>query len=378
MFTFHHSLDLSEEQQARAAELHTRATVIAGHTDVTPDLASRQRAGEHGGFARVHAPLFERGGISAICDHIAGDAPYLVEYPFKNTQHANRLKFALQAAEAVQREAEDPQGRMLVVNTVADIHRAKAEGRIGFIQCLEGAGALEDDPSMLSTFHRLGVRIVGLTHDFRNLFADGVRTGGGGGLTSLGRDLLAEMKRLGVIVDVSHLSSAGFWEVVESGGQPIHASHSNAMALCDVPRNLTDDQIRAIGETGGVIGVHALQALLTVESRTPTLDDMLDHIDHLVELIGDEHVAIGPDLMDIWPAEDYQRVWRETRIPTIDFVYPTGFTSYADFPNLTAGLVRRGYSDEAILNVMGGSLLTLFERVWGPSPTPVSDAIAQR
>lgn len=369
MFTCSENLELSEEQRARAADLHRRGMIVAAHTDITPDLAARRRAGARRVFSDLHAPVLLEGGINCVCDHIAGDAPYLVEFPFKNTMAANRLKFALQAVEAVQAEGEESCDTMLIVRSVADIHRAKREGRIAFVQCFEGASAFEDDPTLLAVFHRLGLRVVGLTHDFRNLFADGVRTGSGGGLTHLGRDLLAEMRRLGVVVDVSHLSAEGFWDVVEHAQMPIHASHSNATTLCGVPRNLSDEQIKAIAESGGVIGVHALSALITERGGVPTLDEMLAHIDYLVELAGDDHVAIGPDLMDIWPEAEYERLWRETRIPTITYDYPAEFDTYAKFPNITAGLIARGYSDDSVLKIMGDNMLRLFAAVWGEDGT---------
>lgn len=347
-----------------AAALHREAVVVAAHTDFSPDLAQRRAGGETGVFSARYAPLLRRGGITAICEHIAGDAPYLVEYPFRNTRAAGRLKFALQAAAMMHTEAQESVDSMLLATSVEHIRQAKREGRIAVIQCLEGAAGLEDDVNLLTAFHRLGVRIVGLTHDERNLFADGVRAGGDGGLTSLGRDLVAEMNRLGVVVDVSHISRRGFWDVLEASSDPIHASHSNAAALCEHPRNLDDEMLRAIAATGGVVGVHALAALITTEPGVPPLERLLDHVDHMVEVMGEDHVAIGPDMMEGWPEDDYRGLWRTPRLAGLDFVYPAGFDSYAKLPNVTEGLARRGYSDGAIGKILGLNVLRLLERVW--------------
>jgi membrane dipeptidase len=346
------------------ATLHRDATVVAAHTDFSPDLAQRRASGETGVFSARYAPILRRGGISAICEHIAGDAPYLVEYPFRNTRAADRLKFALQGAAMMHKEAEESADSMLLATSVEQVHQAKREGRIAVIQCLEGAAGLEDDVGLLTAFHRLGVRIVGLTHDERNLFADGVRVGGRGGLTALGRDLVAEMNRLGVLVDVSHINQRGFWDVLEVSRDPIHASHSNATALCDHPRNLDDEMLRAIAAAGGLVGVHALAALIATEPGVPSLDRLLDHVDHMVEVMGEDHVAIGPDMMEAWPADDYRGLWRTPRLSGLQFAYPPEFDSYAKWPNVTAGLARRGYSDQAIRKILGLNVLRLLERVW--------------
>lgn len=347
-----------------AAALHHDAVVVAAHTDFSPDLAQRRSSGETGVFSARYAPLLRRGGISAICEHVAGDAPYLVEYPFRNTRAADRLKFALQGAAMMHKEADESADSMLLATRVEHVHRAKREGRVAVIQCLEGAAGLEDDVDLLTAFHRLGVRIVGLTHDERNLFADGVRVGGDGGLTSLGRDLVAEMNRLGVLVDVSHITPRGFWDVLEASSDPIHASHSNATALCEHPRNLDDEMLRAIAAGGGVVGVHALAALITTESGVPTLDQMLAHVDHMVEVMGEDHVAIGPDMMEAWPAGDYGGLWRTPRLSGLDFVYPAEFDSYAKWPNVTDGLLRHGHSEEGVRKILGANMLRLLERVW--------------
>lgn len=358
------SLALSEDERARCAALHAEAVVVAAHTDFSPDLAQRRAAGERAVFAARHAPILRAGGISAICEHIAGDAPYLIEYPFRNTGAADRLKFGMQAAAAMRKEAEESTDALLLATRIDDILRAKDEGRIAVVQCLEGAGPLEDDVDLLTAFHGLGVRIVGLTHDGRNLFADGVRVGSGGGLTALGRDLVAEMNRLGIVIDVSHIGARGFWDVLDASRDPIHASHSNAAALCDHPRNLDDEALRAVAATGGVVGVHALGALIRREPGPPTFEELLDHIDHMLDVMGDDHVAVGPDLMEAWPLDVYRTLWRGRRLPPAEFPYPAEFDSYRKFPNITAGMIRRGHSDRTIRKLLGENMLRLLGAVW--------------
>ncbi|MCZ7573472.1 MAG: dipeptidase [Ardenticatenaceae bacterium] len=355
---------ITEEQAQHARDLHEQAVVIAAHTDICPDIAKRQRNGETHVFARRHLPVLRRGGLTAVCDHVAGDAPYLIDFPFRNTMATNRLKFALQAIEAIYIEAESSPDEIGIAISVDDILAAKRDGRVAIVLCFEGAGPVEDDPSLLDIFHRLGIRCIGLTHNFRNLLADGVAVGGNNGLTALGREAVREMNRLGIVVDVSHMTFQGFWDVIETSTAPVHASHSSCFDLVDHPRNLTDDMLRALAQTGGVVGVHPLSVFITNESRAATFDELLDHIEHMVEVMGADHVAIGPDIMENFPAEEYTLLWQDVRLPEYHFVYPEEFDSLAKFPAITAGLVARGCPDETIVKILGGNMLRLFSTVW--------------
>ena len=140
---------------------------------------------------------------------------------------------------------------------------------------------------MLRVYHRLGVRMVGLVHSLRNLLADGVadnRTKGG--LSQFGVEVVEELDKLGMIVDVSHLSDASFWDVLEISKDPVVASHSNARAVCNHPRNMTDDMIRALADRGGVMGMNF--ATDFVHPKNPSVETLVDHI---VDLVGSEHVA---------------------------------------------------------------------------------------
>lgn len=358
-------MQVSEDTRDRADRLHADAIVIAAHTDICPDVAKRRAAGATRVMAERHLPGLKRGGVTAVCDHVAGDTPYLVEFPFRNTDAANKLKWAMQATEAMHREAEESPDALVIATTVDEIRAAKRDGRVAVILSFEGAGPIEDAVELLGTFWRLGLRCIGLTHDFRNHLADGVRTGSAGGLTDLGREAVREMCRLGIVIDVSHLNDAGFWDVVDESAAPIHASHSNCRALCAHPRNLTDDQMRAIAQSGGVVGVHALQALVTDAGRPPTLDEFLAHIDRMVEIMGEDHVALGPDIMEHYPADEYRLLW-DPRLPTakLDYVYPPEFDSLASTPNVTAALLERGFGEGVVRKILGENMLRLFEATW--------------
>jgi membrane dipeptidase len=165
------------------------------------------------------------------------------------------------------------------------IRRAKREGKIALVICLEGDAPLEPEISYLRNFYRLGLRCLGLTHDVRNEHGDGVRERSAGGLTHSGAKVVEECNRLGIVVDVSHLSDRGAQDVLAISAQPIIASHSNARSLCPHPRNLTDELLRAIAKAGGVIGFHAADAFISLKPN-PTLDSLLRHIADIAEIGG--------------------------------------------------------------------------------------------
>lgn len=162
----------------------------------------------------------------------------------------------------------------------------------GALLALEGADALEGDLAMLRLFHRLGVRQIGLTWNYANEVADGIQEPRGGGLTQFGRELLSEMSRLQMIVDVSHLSEAGFYDVMETT-MPVVASHSNSRAICPHVRNLTDEQICLLIARDGLIGINFVPYF--VAKQNATIADLCRHIEHICELGGEDHIFFGSD-----------------------------------------------------------------------------------
>lgn len=227
----------------------------------------------------------------------------------------------------------------------AGIIEANEEGRIAAMLSIEGSDVLEGRLSMLRIYHRLGVRMVGLVHSFRNLLADGVadnRTNGG--LSRFGVEVVEELNRLGMIVDVSHLSDAGFWDVIESSKDPVIASHSNARVVCDHSRNMSDEMIKALAEKGGVMGINFAPDF--VHKTKPSVETLVDHIDHVVDLVGPEHVGLGSDF---------------DGIPDT----PKGLEDSSKMPAITRELVKRSYSEEYIRLILGGNHMRLIKQVVG-------------
>jgi membrane dipeptidase len=181
-----------------------------------------------------------------------------------------------------------------VVRTGGDIARIAAERRIGALLTLEGADALAGNLGHLRTLYKLGLRALGLTWNYANWAADGVMEPRQGGFTIKGRRLVKECDRLGILVDASHLTERGFWELCELTDRAFLASHSNAFHICEHPRNLKDDQIRELVRRGGMIGLNFFSTFLT-DNKEATIDHLLAHVEKFCELGGANHLGLGSD-----------------------------------------------------------------------------------
>jgi len=350
-----------------ASEVHKDAIVVVGHSDIiASDVDWRREAGERSVLERRHLPTLRKGGVTVVCDHVGGDAPYgYLPATRLSTDYLQRFMRALDHTYAELSESDG----LVLATTMEDIRRAKREGKVAVVICLEGASPLQGEISYLRNFYRLGLRCIGLTHDVRNSLGDGIRERSGGGLTHFGVSVVEECNRLGIVVDVSHLSDKGTADALEVSKQPIVASHSNARALCPHPRNLPDELIRGIARGGGMVAFHALNALVSTQPE-PSLDDLLRHIAHIAEIGGTDCIGIGPDLMENWDPTIFTSVTdRSSRVNGIpvgklDWQYPKGIQSNADLPNLTEKLLKMGFSADDVTKFLGGNWMRVFEAVW--------------
>lgn len=205
------------------------------------------------------------------------------------------LRRSLMLLEEAYRIHEAHPADVAICTKGSDIEDAISAGRIACVLALEGAEGVGRDLDVLSTYFRVGVRMVAMTWNRRTMMADGIgERDTGGRLTGLGVEAVAEMERLGIVVDVSHLSEAGFWHVAEVATQPFVASHSSCRALQDHPRNLSDEQIQAIGAAGGFVALNAFGPFL---SDDPDVDSLVEHARYAIALIGSGHVGLGMDFM---------------------------------------------------------------------------------
>ena len=363
------------------AVLHESAIVIDGHSDTTPWFQDPEWD-----FLALHddghqdLPRMRAGGLDAQFWSI-----YLPETP----GDGRAVKLALERIDAVHELVRRHPEELGLATTAADVRRIVGEGRVASLLGLEGGHMIEDSLPVLRTYQALGVRYMTLTHSFHTSWADSSGTSEvpepeHDGLTEFGGEVVREMNRLGMLVDVSHVADSTFWDVLAVSRAPVIASHSSVRAVADHPRNLSDDMLRALGENGGVVMINfypgyidpravaplrefmlairpqigalyesladdpvarrrAVRALFREASaerelpRAP-LGVLLDHFDRAIAVAGPDHVGLGAD----WDG-----------VPSM----PEGLEDVSHLPALTRGLLERGHSEEVVRKVLGENLL---------------------
>ncbi|QBS37883.1 MULTISPECIES: dipeptidase [Thermaerobacter] len=311
--------------------------IVDAHVDTVLDLAAgRRRLGERSPEGHVDLPRLEEAGVGVQV------FAHWIEPAYK--PHAALVRF-MELYDAFLAEVARNADRIAVVTGVDDLQRTLAAGKVAAVVGIEGGEVLHGRLGVLRLLHRLGVRLVGLTWNERNDLADGAGDGrSGGGLSQRGVAVVREMNRLGMVVDVSHLSDAGFYDVLAVSRQPVVASHSNCRALCPHPRNLSDDQIRALAAQGGVMGMNFYARFLRADGPA-TVDDVVRHIEHVASLVGPEHVGLGSDFDGIG----------ET---------PQGLEDVTRLPNLIEALLRRNWKEDHLRLVLAENFLRVFRQVW--------------
>ena len=344
-----HLRDVSE----RAWRVYGDALVIDMHNDMPtkvldegydPDV--RHPAGVGPGLGHTDLPRLIDSGLTAV---------FLASWVHASfTEQTPDGSYARAAAgiEVIRQFVARHPDQLLAGTVAGDVRRAKASGRIAVFIGVEGGHAIEASLDRLRALHALGARYLTLTWNNGNAWA-GSSVGVGGtrteGLTAFGREVIAEMNRLGMLVDVSHVSDATFADVLEVSAAPVIASHSNAKALHAHRRNLTDDQLRGIAASGGVVNVNFFSRFLdpTFREEAPTviaLSVLIDHIAHIAAVAGIAHVGLGSDFDGM-------------------SAVPEGLDDVSAIPRIADALLGRGYSDDDVARVLGGNMLRVMEQV---------------
>jgi membrane dipeptidase len=367
------------------ATLHSEALVWDTHNDLAYRVLYEQLdIGERLPAGHVDIPRLQEGGVD-----VQGVALYVENFlyslPGQCSRQAHELLTAMLGA--IEQNSETVE----LARTGADIERIVSAGKIAMPLAIEGGHAIEASIDKLREFYGLGVSSMTLTHNVSHDWADaGADEPRWGGLNDLGRDVVREMNDLGMVIDISHVSDSTFFDVVEISEDPVIASHSGCRALNTHRRNMSDDQLRALAENGGVIGIVFVLNYLTPEYREamselravgqplfrqvaevedldlrialnhvnqsrgwplenlPTIEDVLDHIDHAVQVAGVDHVGLGADMYPRTPS-------------------PVGIRGVHDYPNITRGLKERGYSEDDVRKILGGNFLRVWKQVTDPS-----------
>lgn len=335
------------DEQVR--QVHQSAVLIDAHNDVTSGTLRGLDIGQARKSGHTDLPRLRQGGVGAVFF-----AAYVAASFDKKNQSTHRV---LEMIDTIRHDIVDRYPKDLALALTADdIERIRRDGKIAALIGIEGGHAIEDSLRILRACYLLGARYMTLTHSNSNSWADssGSRPRHGG-LTAFGREVVAEMNRLGMLVDISHVADTTFWQVLETSRAPVIASHSSCRALSPIARNMTDHMIRALARQGGVIAINFGCEFLSPESAaaspyfTPsvkekkavpraTLADAVAHIDHVVRLAGVDAVGIGSDFDGVECT-------------------PIGLDDVSKFPNLTRALLEKGYTAEEIRKIYGGNLL---------------------
>lgn len=370
-----------EKLWQRALKIHRSAIVVDGHNDITSmmidddyDLATPSVGKYHTDIARM-----KQGGMTGQFFSVYVDRKYATE--------GGSARRAMDMIDVVYRATEKYPNELVIATSVADIRRAKKQKRIAALMGIEGGHAIENSLFALRNFYRLGIRYMTLTHNNTNDWADACcDTARHNGLSDFGKEVVREMNRLGMFIDISHVSDKTMSDVLDVTSAPVIASHSSARALANRPRNIPDELLRRIAKNGGVVMINfypnfidqkAIDATTARNERLkPQLDQLreqyktdarrleeettklyaanpipetplsvlIDHFDHVAKVAGIDHVGLGSDF---------------DGVPSL----PQGMKDIAQLPNITYELLKRGYSEADIKKILGENFMRAFAQV---------------
>lgn len=336
-------------------QTHYDAAVVDCHNDWLLMMARERSLGHTDSVARRFVPQFKTAGIDVQISPIYIDHEFMPEAALRRT---------LLLIRRLKEEADANPEVVAVCEAGAEIDAAVAEGKVAFVIALEGSHAIGTDVELFETLFGLGVRMASFTHMGNTLLAGGSGDGDpGDGLSRVGREAMGIFERLGIVMDVTHLSACSTEEVLTIATRPLVASHSGARSIHDHHRNLSDEHIKGIATLGGVIGVPAgIPAFIDPEK--PTIDRVIDHIVYIADQVGIDHVGIGADFIREYVDEAFATYpVIHSGIDLRDTV--EGLEGVEQMPVLTARLEQRGFQQGEVRRVMGENFLRVFRQVMG-------------
>ena len=387
--------DPREKISERARELHFSSLVVDTHADtISRAVDSGEDLGTDTGKGHLDLPRIRAGNL--------GVQWWSCFVAAKHVPENKTLDRSLALLDALKRLCVDYPDDFEIARTAADCRRIVSQGRHAAVPCIEGGHAINESLAVLRMYHDLGIRYITLTHFNTNTWADAsTDSARNDGLSEFGRDVVQEMNRLGMVVDVSHVSDKTFWDVIEVTKQPLMASHSSAWALCQHPRNMKGDMLKAVASNDGVVNVNFFPGFISESLRMaqerlekemwqeiedleklarrapvahwsgtpeyveqqkaeigeryqaqwrempmPTVSDVVDHIEHMVQVGGIDHVGLGSDFDGIPNG-------------------PVGLEDCSKFPNITEELLKREYSDTDVRKILGENTMRVMEACVG-------------
>jgi membrane dipeptidase len=323
-------------------DLHYSSIVVDCHTDVVQQLYGEKnwfgerigyrRLGERSTKGQLDIPRMIEGGVDCQVFAIWSDPK----------RQYDRLRRGLELLDCLANEISTNSSCIGLAKSYSDIIDLTKHGKIAALLSLEGGEPLSGEISMLRNFYRLGVRLIGLTWSFQNELGYGIRERPNLGLTEFGFKVVEEANALGMVVDVSHLNEAGFYDVIETSRKPIIASHSNSKSVHPHRRNLDDRQIKAIADKGGAIGINFTPQFLA--EKNASIDDVIKHIKYIADLVGFDKIGLG---------SDFDGMENTTK----------GLEDVTKLPMLTKRMIESGFAERDIRSVLGESMLNVFREV---------------
>jgi membrane dipeptidase len=332
-------------------EIHKKFNIVDAHFDMLGEVLRRRKAGLKKVIERDFMPDFIKGGINIVVASLFIESEYIPEMAMRN---------ALDQIASLYEEIEESSGEFILCKNYEDINKAIKLNKLGIILSFEGVDPIGNDLKILRIFYELGVRIVGLTWSRRNYAADGchfheVNEGKKGGLTDFGVAVINEAEKLGMFIDVSHLNDEGFWDVMKISKKSVIASHSNSRTIVNHARNLTDEQIKAIAKTGGVIGMNAYSDFVSEDEAGKNVEGLIKHIIHIRDLVGAEHIGLGFDFCDTFTNSNPSFLGQEAKTKAFDVI-----RGHGNIDKLTKALLDNGFKDEELNLILGGNFLRVY------------------
>jgi membrane dipeptidase len=343
---------MNESMEQKIDRLHAGG-IIDMHFDLPMDLYEKRD--RKNVLETDFLTEFEDGNISMIGAAVYVEDRYLPEKALRVALDQVARLYAETAASA----------RFAICKSYREIEKVRETGRIALLITMEGVEPLGTDLNQLRVFYELGVRSIGLTHARTNAAGHGGIFAASGspreGLTAFGHDVVRECEALGVIIDLAHINPAGFEEIISITTKPLIVSHTNVRRFYDIERNVSDEQVKMIGERRGVIGVNSI--LVSPREQESTLDRFVDHIEHIANLIGIDGVGIGFDFFEFiylqWPESRQKEL--AAKLTTPHFIHD--LTNHSDGHNLTRKLIERGFSDADIEKILRDNWLRIMQEL---------------